>query len=95
MIATAASIMYQNRTHEVSTSPLPFDPPATFIMEMIIVQTLRLSMPPRASLRRILIWTFQRRRTGIEMTDSSVNLTKAHGRRSRAPRLTESVSKNV
>ena len=69
MIATAASVSYQNRTHELSTPPLLVSPPATLMMEVIIVQTLRQRMPPRASLRRMLMRTFQRRRTGIEMTD--------------------------
>lgn len=69
MIATAASVSYQNSTHELSTPPLLVSPPATLMMEVIIVQTLRQRMPPRASLRRILMRTFQRSRTGIEMTD--------------------------
>lgn len=74
IIATAASVSYQNRTQELSTPPLLVSPPATFMMEVIIVQTLRQRMPPRASLRRMLIWTFQRRRTGIEMTNPFVNI---------------------
>lgn len=71
MIATAASMTYQKRTHEVSTVPLAVRPPATLMMEMMIVKTLRQRMPPRASLRRMLMRTFQRRRTGIEMTSHS------------------------
>ena len=74
MIAIAASISYQNRTHAVSICPLPAPPPASLMMEMVIVQILRQRIPPRASFRRTLIWTFQRRRTGIEMTDSFSNV---------------------
>ena len=78
MIATAASMSYQSKTYEVSTRPLLVSPPATLMMEIIIVQTLRQRMPPRASLRRMLIRTFQSRRTGIEMTDFFVNTMENH-----------------
>ena len=74
MIAMAASMSYQKLTHAVSTPPLLRRPPATLMMAMIIVQILRQRMPPRASLRRTLIWTFQSRRIGIEMTDSFVSI---------------------
>lgn len=70
MIATAASVSYHNKTHELSTAPSLVSAPATLMMEVIIVQTLRQRMPPRASLRRMLMRTFQRSRIGIEMTDS-------------------------
>ena len=68
MMAMAASMSYQKLTQAVSTPPLLRRPPATFMMAIIIVQILRQRMVPRASLRRRLIWTFQRRRTGMEIT---------------------------
>ena len=55
MMATAASMSYQSRTQEESTPPLLVLAPATLMMEMTIVQTLRQRMPPKASLRRMLI----------------------------------------
>lgn len=93
-MAMAASISYQNKTHAVSICPLPAPPPASLMMEMIIVQILRHRIPPRASFRRTLIWTFQRRRTGIEITDSFINV-KTYTANRTFSRLTESVGNNV
>lgn len=93
-MAMAASISYQNRTHAVSICPLPAPPPASRMMEMTIVQILRQRIPPRASFRRTLIWTFQRRRTGIEMTDSLIKI-EAYTANRTILRLTESVGNNV
>ncbi len=43
-------------------------PPATLTTAVIIVKILRHRIPQSASFRRRLIWTFQSRITGIDMT---------------------------
>jgi hypothetical protein len=67
MTATAASTCSQKFTHAGSTMPLIM-PPAMRTTETIMVKMLRLSVPPRMSLRRREIRTRQRRATGMEIT---------------------------
>ena len=85
---------YQNRTHAVSICPWLLPAPASLMMEMTIVQILRQRMPPSASLRRILICTFHKRTTGIEMTGSIVNIKMEHCQWERLG-LTENVGEDV